>query len=241
MTTGTSAQTMAGTAISVSSALPATHDVSGFSALSYTLLGLLTDFDQVPSRVYDEVEFAPLATREKVRLKGLYVQNTIAANMADDVSDAGQTLLKAGLKSDSCYSIEIRYQNGDKDYFTGLISDFSKTGGDGNTIIGRSLAIIPAGDTQEIRVSGVLTASILLGGTFTGITDGSFAATQASTDGAGIGAEFQVTMVAGTLTAISLINASGSGYIATEIITLAVPGPTETVAATVTVDSVLTV
>lgn len=235
-----SAQTMAGTTVSISATLAATLDSAGYDALTFTLIAKLTDFDNIPSRVYDEVEFAPLDTREKERAKGLFLQETITANLADVQGDPGQEICKTALNSDECFAFKVVFQNGDIEFFQGRVTAFTKTGGDGNTIVGRTLTIVPAGDTAEVLVSGILTASVAAGGTYTGITDATaVVATQASTDGSGINAEFLITLESGAVTAIEFISNSGSGYIATETITLTLVGPTESVAATITVDSVL--
>ncbi len=235
-----SAQTMAGTTISISASLPATADVVGFSALSYTLIAKVLDFDNIPSRVYTEVEFSPLDTRETERAKGTFLQETITANLADVQSDAGQDICKVALNSDFNYSFQIIFQNGDISYFCGLVSAFTKTGGDGNTIVGRTLTVLPSGDTIEVLDGGVLTASVTTGGTYTGVTDATgLIATQASVaPTGGSGATFEVTLVAGVVTAIELITASGGGYTAADVITIALAGTTESVAATFTVDSI---
>ncbi len=236
-----SAQTMAGTTISISASLPATADSAGFSALSYTLIAKVLDFDNIPSRVYTEVEFSPLDTRETERAKGTFLQETITANLADVQSDAGQDICKVALNSDVNFSFQIVFQNGDISYFCGLVSAFTKTGGDGNTIVGRTLTVLPSGDTVEIVVSGIETASLTTGGTYTVVLAGTgLVATQNSSDGAGTGAVFDVTMVGGAITVLELITNSGTGYIAGEIITVDVEGATTGTGATFTVDSINT-
>lgn len=235
-----SAQTMAGTAISISAGLPATDDIIGFAALSYTLIAKLTDFDNIPSRDYTPVSFIPLDTREEERAKGSFIQADITANAADVQGDPGQEICKTAANSDDCFSFRVIFQNGDTTYFKGLVSSFIKQGGDANTIINRVLTVLPAGDTVEVLVSGILTASINAGGTYTGVTAGSFTATQQSTSGSGVGAIFTVTLAAGAVSAIELIQNSGFGYVATDTITLDIAGgPVETIAAVLDVDTVL--
>ena len=150
MSASTNVQTAAGTTISVSAALPATHDAAGFVALTFTEVGEVTDAGDIPSRVYNEVTHSPLSQREVITLKGSYSQSPTTMVIGDDISDAGQVLLKAGAASDDCYSFKVEYQNGDIDYFTALVFQFSKNLGDNNTIVGRTLQLNTQNDVVEV-------------------------------------------------------------------------------------------
>ena len=89
-----------------------------------------------------------------------------------------------------------------------------------------------------LSVAGVATASVFSGGTYTG-TDGNYSATQQSTTGLGQGAEFTVTLTAGAITAVVSVDTPGSRYNPFDSITINVlGGPTETVPAVLTVDSI---
>lgn len=65
----TLAQTVAGTTLKISAALPATYDSSGFSALSYTTVAEVTDMGSL-GKVYDLVDHRPVNDRKKYKFKG---------------------------------------------------------------------------------------------------------------------------------------------------------------------------
>ena len=240
MSINSKAFTNAGSVLAISATLPATHDSNGFSALSFTNIAEVVDLGNGGGRTYTVVNHSPLAKREVVRLKGSFQQGDRAIQLASDISDAGQTLLDDALKSDNLYSFSITFNNGDVYYFTAYNTGGDEQNGTSDAIVGLTATLTQCNDTMKVLVSGVLTASILAAGTFTGVTDAvGLVATQASVaPSGGTGAEFAVTLVGGTITAI-VITKSGSGYAASDVITLSVAGTTESVAATITVDSVL--
>ena len=67
--------------------------------------------------------------------------------------------------------------------------------------------------------------------------DGSFSATQSSTSGSGIGAEFTVTVSGGEIASIDSVTNGGSGYAVSDTITLDVTGGAG-IGGNLTVDSV---
>lgn len=91
---------------------------------------------------------------------------------------------------------------------------------------------------------GVATHSVAAGGTY--VPDGvGLAATQKSTSGVGVGAEFTVTVAGNTVTTIDSIVTPGSGYEAGDTITLTIAGEVDGDAAvinavTVTAEATLT-
>ena len=114
-------------------------------------------------------------------------------------------------------------------------ADNSGNGGTGGTL--RTLTLTAAVERHSLLLDVVDAASVAAGGTYTG-SDNDYPATQASTSGSGTGAEFTVTLAGGTITAVVSLDKLGEGYAIGDTITLAVVGPTETVAAVLDVDAV---
>jgi len=118
------AMTSAGSKIYVSATAPTTYDLSGFTALTWTEIGEVTDLGEL-GREYTKVEHKPLGDRKTVKRKGSYDDGAIDLEMAlASSSDAGQTLLKAASISDSSYSYKIVLQNSDAMYFSAQCMSF---------------------------------------------------------------------------------------------------------------------
>jgi hypothetical protein len=110
----------------------------------------------------------------------------------------------------------------------------AQNGGVGGTF--RELTPAAATSLHTLILGFVATASVNAGGTYVG-GDGDYPATQASTSGLGVGAEFTVTLLAGTITAVVSVDEIGSDYEVADTITLLVVGPAQTVAAVLAVDA----
>lgn len=121
--------TVAGTAIKISAALPATYDVAGYVALTYTNIGNIEDGGE-HGREYAEVTFNPIDTRGTQKFKGSFNEGNKTLSIGYDSDDAGMILLKLALASDNNYSFEVIYPNGDVDYFIAKVMTLTKaTGG----------------------------------------------------------------------------------------------------------------
>lgn len=117
--------TVAGTTIGISASLPATYDVAGYAALTYTDIGEITD-GGAHGRTYNEVTSNPIGTRSTMKYKGSYNEGTKTLQLDMDNQDAGQALLKTALNDDEDYAFEVAYPNGDKDYFIAKVMSFEK-------------------------------------------------------------------------------------------------------------------
>lgn len=118
-------ETVAGTQISISAGIPATFNEAGYDALTYTLIGEVTDGGS-HGRTYNEVTHNPIGTRGTRKFKGSFNEGTKTLQLAIDDDDAGQTLLKAALNSDADYSFKVEYQGGAIDYFQAKVMSFEK-------------------------------------------------------------------------------------------------------------------
>ena len=231
--------TAAGTVFAISATLPATHTIAGFEALSFTDVGEVVDGGS-GGKTYNKVDHSPLGEREVLSVKGSYTQGTRDLSLGRDINDAGQAIVLDALDSDSAYAFKITFQNGDINYVTATVDSYTDDIGTIDSIVGSSVSTAQCNPTIRLTATGVLTATVNAGGTFTTVTDGTFPATQASTSGAGTGAEFSVTLVAGSVTAAA-VTKTGTGYVVADTINLAITGgPVESVAAVLDVATIVT-
>lgn len=230
--------TAAGTQFAVSATLPASHDIPGFQALTFTDIGELVDGGS-GGKVFNKVDHSPLGEREVLSLKGSFTQGTRDLELGRDILDAGQNVLLAGLESDNAYAFRITFQNGDLIYVTATIDSYTDNIGTIDSIVGASVSLAQRNPTIRLTVTGVLTVTVDTAGTYTGVTAGEFPATQSATTGSGTGAEFLVTLAAGSVTSAKPTK-TGSGYDVADEITLAVTGgPVQTTAAVLAVATIV--
>ena len=116
-------RTSAGTTLKVSASAPATFDVAGYSALTYTTVGEITDLGEF-GREYTLVTHNPVGTRGTQKFKGSFNEGTMTLSLGLDTDDAGQILMKAALLADTPYSFVVTTQNGDKYYFRAMVMSF---------------------------------------------------------------------------------------------------------------------
>ena len=108
--------TSAGTTLAVYASTPATFNVAGYSALSVTNVGEITDLGEF-GREYALVTHNPVGSRGTQKFKGSFNEGTMTLSLGLDTDDAGQIIMKAGSLSDANYSFEVTTQNGDIYYF----------------------------------------------------------------------------------------------------------------------------
>jgi len=116
-------RTSAGSTLAVSASTPATFDVAGYAALTFTTIGEITDLGEF-GREYNLVTHNPVGSRGTVKLKGSYNEGQMSLQLGLDTDDAGQVIAKAGTLSDDNYSFELTTQNGDIYYFQAQIMSF---------------------------------------------------------------------------------------------------------------------
>lgn len=116
-------RTSAGTTLHVSAGTPATFDVTGYEALTFTAVGEVTDLGEF-GREYALVTHNPVGSRGTVKKKGSFNEGSMAMTVGLDTDDAGQILLKAASASDADYSFKVTTQNGDIYYFQAQVMTF---------------------------------------------------------------------------------------------------------------------
>ncbi len=102
---------VAGATLGLSATLPATEDVAGYQALSFTNIGQIVDLGSGLGRVYNIITSNPIDTRRTAKSKGSYdVQDlTLTINMKAD--DTGQIALDAALLTDANYAFELNFND----------------------------------------------------------------------------------------------------------------------------------
>ena len=120
-------QTGAGSAIAISVAAPATQDVAGYTALTYTEAGNCEKIGTIGA-TFAKTEFQPLKG-PKQKLKGSADYGSLQPQFALDESDAGQTLFRtaADEETNALYSVRVTYQSGAKRYFQGRVFGWPET------------------------------------------------------------------------------------------------------------------
>lgn len=128
--------TAAGATLRVSSSLAA--DPKGqteFEALTYTEVGEVTSWGDLPGRVYNLVTHNPLSSRATKKAKGNYNNGTMNPALAWDHTDAGQLILETARDSDDPIAVEAELDNGDKMYFEALVMSYQPNVPDGDGIV----------------------------------------------------------------------------------------------------------
>ena len=116
-------RTSAGTTLKISANAPATFNVAGYSALTYTAVGEITDLGEF-GREFTLVTHNPVGSRGTQKFKGSFNEGTMNLSLGLDTDDAGQVLMKAASLSDAAYSFEVTTQNGDTYYFQAMVMSF---------------------------------------------------------------------------------------------------------------------
>lgn len=133
-----SVRSSAGTTLKISAATPATFDVAGYAALTFTGVAEITDLGEF-GRDYALITHNPIGSRGTVKKKGSFNEGTMALQLALDTDDAGQILTKSASISDNNYSFLVTTQNGDKYYFQAQVMNFKVNLGSVDSITAASV------------------------------------------------------------------------------------------------------
>lgn len=125
--------TAAGATISIGPA-PATYDLTGFGAVTFTPIGEVTDIGEY-GKNYKLVTHNPLSARNTIKRKGSYDSGKMSLKMAHVSGDAGQAALVAARDSDSSYSFKVVLQSGEIAYFTAQVMGYMTTVGTVDQIV----------------------------------------------------------------------------------------------------------
>lgn len=133
-------QSAAGASIGISAAAPATYNVAGYEALTFTNIGEVTDLGEF-GREYNLITHNPIDTRATKKLKGSYNEGQISLTVALDTADAGQNLAKTASASDADYSMVVEMQNGAKYYFPAKVMSFKIGVGSVDNVVSATISL----------------------------------------------------------------------------------------------------
>lgn len=125
-----------GTTVSVAAASPATYNVAGYGALTYTAVGEVESVGEFGGSA-TVTQFTPLGTGVVKKFKGSIDYGQMALVVGRLLSDDGQELLKDGFDGTKRYaehSFKIVDSDGSIIYFTGMIASFSNQVNDANSV-----------------------------------------------------------------------------------------------------------
>lgn len=141
--------TSAGSTLSIATGSPTTYDAAGFTALTYVVVGEITDLGEL-GKEFNVVNHSPVGSRAIKKFKGSYNNGSMAIQMARDTSNLGQVAMAAALESDADYSFTITLQDLTKVHFVGKLVSFKLAIGSVDQITGSNCTIEISGDIVEI-------------------------------------------------------------------------------------------
>lgn len=137
--------TAAGASIAITATAPATENLAGFSALSYTTVAAVESLGELGLNFAD-VTFTPLETRQVLHFKGSKDGAGVSIAMAFDPVDSGQAVVEAAHASDSPYSFKVVLQDGTTGYFAGRVMSFPLAVGAADSMVMRTATVQPSTD-----------------------------------------------------------------------------------------------
>lgn len=129
-----------GTCLSISAALPATHDADGFTALAFTQVGELETLGDVVLNKQTG-SFTRLCSGDTTVIKGGEEATTIAPVVGLDRDDGGQTIVAAAYESPNDYAFRITESDGDAVYFVGKVTSWGFRYGTGTEAVRTPITI----------------------------------------------------------------------------------------------------
>lgn len=128
-------QQAVGAAIGVSATLPATHDSTGFAALTFTKVGRINGYPDLDG-TYDIATFDDLETGEEIKFVDVLRAGSGSFNVGLDPDDAGQVIVQAAFDNGTKMALEFTLKSGAKYYRTAAVTSFRPTNiGTGNIVM----------------------------------------------------------------------------------------------------------
>lgn len=133
-------RTAGGTTLSISATLPASITATAYGALSWTLIGEVTN---VPAygKVWSTTSHQALAKKYPDHYKSTYDEPPLTIAAAYAPGNAGQVIVTAAVESTNAYSFKLAYPDGEIEYFEGLVLGAPVTPGASGDIVGSSITV----------------------------------------------------------------------------------------------------
>lgn len=133
----TNLQTSIGCMYAVSLNRPATDDIAGYEAKTWTTVGNVSEIKAVGASV-SPITFTPLSTGIEENHKGVVAYGDGGVMCGYDAADAGQILLLSGVigaNKNAEFSCRVTLQDGTKDYYYGKVFTATKTLGAAGAVV----------------------------------------------------------------------------------------------------------
>lgn len=141
-------RTAGGTTVSISATLPASITATAYGAVSFTLVGEVTNIGEL-GKVWSTTAHQALAKKYPDHFKATYDNAAITLQAAYAPGDAGQVIVKAAVESTSAYSFKITFPDGEVEYFEALVLSAAVTPGASADIVGANIQIQPLNATNK--------------------------------------------------------------------------------------------
>ena len=127
--------TAAGSTLAITATAPATFDVAGYSAATFTIVGGIEKIGGIGA-VFAKVEFQPLRG-PKDKHKGSRDNGSLSPSMALNEDDAGQALMRTAADdaTSKIYYFEVTYPTGARRWFGARVFGMPETVDGADTII----------------------------------------------------------------------------------------------------------
>lgn len=133
-------ETTLGSKISVSAATPATFNVAGYEALTFTKVGLVSDLGEF-GREYSATNFNTVEYGGTIKNKGTYDDGNQSLTLGLDEGDAGQVLMQQALNDKGDYSFKVETEGGNVYYYRGKVMSWKVRLGGASDNITASVSI----------------------------------------------------------------------------------------------------
>lgn len=107
--------------------------ILALKALTYVEVGEVEDAGELGDEA-STADFTALANRRKRKVKGTFDAGSQSITLGEDPSDAGQAAVKAALRSDSNFAVQMDYGDGSSDYYLVQVLSFRKQIGTAESI-----------------------------------------------------------------------------------------------------------
>ncbi|OEZ90725.1 hypothetical protein [Duganella phyllosphaerae] len=154
MSDGENVTTVAESKLYISLGKPATNNAAGFAALTWTLIGEITDIGTVTGREYNTSTHAPVASAQQIEKKASYKLGSSEFKMGWDETDEGQQMVDAASKDYSIPSFKLEKQDGAVRYFTAQVSKFTEDNGTVDNVVQGSMTLLRQTDTIRVAAPG---------------------------------------------------------------------------------------
>lgn len=107
--------------------------ILALKALTYVEIGEVEDAGELGDEASTS-DFTALANRRKRKIKGTFDAGSQSITLGEDPKDAGQAAVKAALRSDSNFAVQMDYGDGSSDFYLVQVLSFRKQIGTAESI-----------------------------------------------------------------------------------------------------------